>query len=421
MWCKLTTMSSQNVTYLSSADLKCGRSDSARPLKVLLLNYEFPPSGGGAGNATFHTALEMSRRGHHVDVLTARLANQAMVDNVEDLTIHRVYSRRLGIHESGLFGALTYLLTAMRRMRQLARRNDYDLYHFYFGLPTGLLALYARFVLKKPYIISLRGSDVPGYDTNRWYLQPLHVILRPLSRWLWSNAASVVALSKNLRDLAHTTAPDLEIGVIGNAVCTDLFPQKPQRPLSNPVRLTCVCRLVKRKGIVHLLEAMQELKGEGFLLDIVGTGDQEQTIRRMISDRGLTKWVRMVGYVPRDFLAEHYHASDIFVLPSLSESFGQVLLEAMSCGLPIIASRVGGIPETIEDGVNGLLVEPGCAKSLVGTIRRLAEDPALCNKIGNENARLARSRYSWRAIADSYEEVYGQVIEDTISNDIVQA
>lgn len=404
------TTSAKNIVELCSSKAARNNRDELKPLKVLFLNYEFPPSGGGAGNATYHTSLEMSRRGHRVDVLTSRLSNQAMIENVENLTIHRVFSSRLGIHESGLFGALTYLMTAGRRMRQLARRNDYDIYHFYFGLPTGLLALYVRWFRKKPYIISLRGSDVPGYDTNRWYLQPLHVILRPLSRFIWSRAAAVVALSKNLRDLAHLTAPDLDIGVIGNAVCTDLFPQKQHGNLSKPVRLTCVCRLVKRKGIEHLLDAMQSLKNEGFLLEIVGTGDQEQSVRRLIEEKGLTNEVTMVGYVPRNCLAERYHASDIFVLPSLSESFGQVLLEAMSCGLPIVASRVGGIPETVEDGVNGLLVEPGCSASLAGAIRRLANDPDLCAKFGDNNARLARSHYGWSTIATRYEEVYAQAV-----------
>ena len=415
------TTSAKNIVELRPNRIDRTSSSDDTPLNVLLLNYEFPPSGGGAGNATYHTALELSRRGHNVDVLTARLPNQAMIDNVEDLTIHRVYSRRLGVHESGLFGALTYVLTAMRRIRQLAKRADYDLYHFYFGLPTGLLALYVRFFVKKPYIISLRGSDVPGYDTNRWYLQPLHAVLAPLSRYLWSNAAAVVALSKNLRDLAHTTAPDLDIDVIGNAVCTDIFPQKPDRQISSPVRLTCVCRLVKRKGIEYLLDAMQELKGKGFLLDIVGTGDQDQAIRRMIEEKGLAKWVSMVGYVPRDYLAERYHNADIFVLPSLSESFGQVLLEAMSCGLPIVASRVGGIPETIEDRVNGLLAEPGCSKSLAGAVRRLAQDPNLCREIGNRNAQLARSHYSWNAVADRYEKIYSKVLEGDADNKRMQA
>jgi glycosyltransferase involved in cell wall biosynthesis len=159
---------------------------------------------------------------------------------------------------------------------------------------------------------------------------------------------------------------------------------------------------------------MQVLKDDGFVLEIVGTGDQEQAVRRMIENKRLARWITMTGYVPKDCLAERYHSSDIFVLPSISESFGQVLLEAMSCGLPIVASRVGGIPETVEDGVNGVLVEPGCSKSLVGAIRRLAALPRLCREIGDRNAQVARSRYNWSAVACRYEKIYSEAIDDEV-------
>lgn len=388
-----------------------------RPLRILFLNYEFPPSGGGAGNATYNTALELSRRGHRVDVLTARLRNQADVDNEEELRIHRVFSHRLGIHESGLFGAATYLVSAFGRLRRLVKEYDYDIFHFYFGLPTGLLALYVHFVLKKPYVLSIRGSDVPGYDNTRWYLRPLHFLLRPLSRFIWSHAASVVALSKHLRDLAQMTAPELEIGVIGNAVASELFPRKPSTIHPGPIHLVCVCRLVKRKGLRFLIEAMTELENDGITLEIVGTGDQEPDTRRLINDSGLSERITMTGYLPRECIADRHHAADVFVLPSLSESFGQVLLEAMSCGLPVIASRVGGIPETIEHGVNGLLVEPGSSKSLVAAIRRMAAEPALRNEIGANNARTARTLYSWKSVADRYENIYAETINSKNASD----
>ena len=382
-----------------------------RQLKVLLLNYEFPPSGGGAGNATYQTALQLSKRGHHVDVLTARLPNQPTIDKIGSLTIHRVWSCRRGIHESGLLGAAAYLVTALARLRTLVKNCEYDLFHFYFGLPTGLLGLYVRFRLKKPYLISLRGSDVPGYDRTRWYLQPLHMILRPISRYLWARAASVVALSGHLRSLAKLTAPDLDIKVVGNAVDAELFPKRPDRITPRPIRLICVCRLVKRKGLQFLIQAMSEL-ADDTVLEIIGEGDREEETRALLSKYSVADRVTLTGYVPRDCLADRYHSADIFVLPSLSESFGQVLLEAMSCGLPIIASRVGGIPETIQDGTNGILVEPASAVSLAIAIRRLASNPSLRNEIGSNNACRVRTHYSWDSIANAYEELYQEALDE---------
>lgn len=396
----------QSVTQLKRKTSDVANFPGRKRLKVLFLNYEFPPSGGGAGNATYYTALELSRRGHKVDVLTARLPNQSGLDSVESMTVHRVYSHRRGVHESGLFGAAAYLATAFRRLRHLARANDYDVYHFYFGMPTGMLSFYVRSVLKKPYIISLRGSDVPGYDTGTWYLQPLHFALRPLSRTIWSGAAAVVAISGHLRALATLTTPKLDMDIIGNAVDTDLFPAKPPSPQREGLRLICVCRLIKRKGIRFLIEAMRQLDNDPITLDIVGTGDLEKEIAALVAASGVGHKITLTGYVPRECLAERYHAADIFVLPSLSESFGQVLLEAMSCGLPIIASRVGGIPETVEHGVNGLLVEAGNAESLAAAIRKLAADRPTLSKMGNRNAEMARTRFTWRSVADRYEQTY---------------
>jgi glycosyltransferase involved in cell wall biosynthesis len=206
------------------------------------------------------------------------------------------------------------------------------------------------------------------------------------------------------------TYPNQEIDIIGNAVDTDLFPRKPVGIHGLPIRLLCVCRLVKRKGIEFLIEAMHDVAQDGITLEIVGTGDMEKEVRKLIDTAGLSDKIKLSGYVPRECLSERYHAADIFVLPSLCESFGQVLLEAMSCGLPIIASRTGGIPETIDHHVNGLLVEPASAIALSAAIRTLAADARLRSEMGANNARRARSHYSWDTVADRYEEHYYKAV-----------
>lgn len=381
-----------------------------KPLRVLCLNYEYPPMGGGAGNATRHTALELSRRAHKVDVLTSRLPEQSDVDIQGNLTVYRVYSKRRSIHQAGLLGAVTYLLSALPKLRQLARANEYDIFHFYFGLPTGLLALYVHWVLKKPYVIALRGSDVPGYDNTQRYLRPLHWLLRPISRFIWSRAAAVTALSDHLKALAHGTMADVDIAVIRNAVDTEIFPRRQAARQPGPLRLVCVCRLVRRKGLEHLVHAVGDLRDLGVELEIVGSGEQYERLAALVDDLGLGDRVRLTGYVPRERLADHYNAADIFVLPSISESFGQVLLEAMSTGLPVVASRVGGIPEVVEHGAGGLLIEPGSREAIVGAIRHLAADPDLRRAMGAWNFRQANEQHHWSSIALQYEALYLQAI-----------
>lgn len=380
------------------------------PLTVLMLNYEYPPMGGGAGNATRNTALELSRRGHTVHVLTSRMPDQSDVETEGELVVHRVRSRRVSIHQAGLLGAVSFLLGAFLRLRRLAANHDYEIYHFYFGLPTGFLALYTHWVLKKPYVLALRGSDVPGYDNTRTYLRPLHWLLKPITRYIWSHATSVTALSRNLRSLAQSTVSDVRIEVIGNGIDTEMFPAKTRFGTEQGLKLICVCRLEQRKGLNHLLDAMSDLSHHGVTLDIVGKGPREKELFARIERLRLTDAVRLIGYVPSNNLVDYYTAADVFVLPSLSESFGQAMLEAMSSGLPVIASKVGGIPETLDDRAGGLLIEPGSSEAITRAVKELKANRALLKTFGRHNRKKAEQRYSWAGIASQYEVIYRSAV-----------
>ncbi len=378
----------------------------SRPLRVMCLNYEYPPMGGGAGNATKQTVIELSRRGHRVDVVTSRLPAQADVASDANLVIYRVFSRRRSIHQAGLMGAISYVFSALFKLRRLSRVHDYDIFHFYFGLPTGILALYVHWALKKPYIVSLRGSDVPGYDNTRLYLRPLHALLRPLSNFIWSRARFVTAISHNLKALAHNTSPHVDIEVINNAVHPEVFRRERRTLRAGAVRLICVCRLVRRKGLEYLIRAMQELKKSGVRLEIVGAGEREAQVRSFIKACNVDSHISLAGYVPQEGLSEHYGRADIFVLPSLSESFGQVLLEAMSSGLPVIASSVGGIPEIVDHEAGGLLIEPASSGAIVSAVTKLANDPKRRHAMGAYNVQQVTTRFRWSTVAENYEDLY---------------
>lgn len=375
-------------------------------MKLLLLNYEYPPLGGGAGNATQRTAAELARLGHTVHVLTSRMGGEPSKLEENGVTVHRVWSRRRSIHEAGLMAAATYLWGAFWALRKLARQHDYDLYHFYFALPTGLLSLFVRWRLKKPYVVALRGSDVPGYDRTHPYLKPLHAMLRPLSRYIWTNAETVTALSEPLRQLALETVPDVSVMVVGNGVDASVFPEKVNRSATAPLRLLTVCRLIKRKGLEHLIHAMKTLGPRGIRLCIAGTGEQQEYVANLVQSLGLADSIELAGYVPRDELAAYYHDADVFVLPSLAESFGLVLVEAMSCGLPIVATRVGGIPEIVDEPDGGLLINPGSAEAIVEAIERFNEQPESLRAMGQYNAEKTREEFAWRRIAQTYENTY---------------
>src|SRR5690606_22893607 len=148
----------------------------SRPMRVLLLNYEFPPVGGGAGHATANIASGLVRMGIEAEVLTSRIDGEPDGSIVDGVPVHRVSSWRVDIHDCGLRGASTYVLAAAAKLRRLRRERHYDLEHYFFSLPTGLLTLVPQ-VQRTPYVLSLRGSDVPGYDRYNKRVERLHSVL----------------------------------------------------------------------------------------------------------------------------------------------------------------------------------------------------------------------------------------------------
>jgi len=382
-------------------------------MRVLLLNYEFPPVGGGAGYATANIARSLAEQGVEAEVLTSRINGEADGELVDGVPVHRVKSWRNAIHDCGLRGAYTYVMTAALKRRQLHAQRKYDLEHYFFSMPTGLLTLIPGFRVPTPYIVSLRGSDVPGYDPFNRKVEAIHALLKPVTRRIWERASKVIALSDALAETANETAPDLEIDVIPNGIDTDQFSPPKGRARKGPTRLITVARLLERKGIHTILQALATPTVLPVELQVIGTGPYEAELREMVDDLGLGERVRFLGYVPNEELPTYYRRSDIFVLPSATESFGLVFAEAMSCGLPIAASDVGGIPETVRDGIDGLLCPPDDPAALRNNIVQLMSSAGARQDISDSQRQRILEHYPWEHIAARYADVYREVLDST--------
>jgi glycosyltransferase involved in cell wall biosynthesis len=154
-----------------------------------------------------------------------------------------------------------------------------------------------------------------------------------------------------------------------------------------------------------LLESLAGLNAPGaFALDIVGDGPEMAALRQKAERLSLSGMVGFAG--PVIDVLPHYHAADIFVLPSRSEGLPNVVLEAMASGLPVIATAVGGVPDIVQDRVSGLLVPPGDAGALRCALRELIENPHLSEDIGARARQDAVERFSLAAVADSYSKLY---------------
>jgi glycosyltransferase involved in cell wall biosynthesis len=369
--------------------------------------------GGGASSATYNLALELVKLGHSVDVLTSRFGDQPSEEIINGIKVYRVTSWRHGIHNCGLRGAISYVVFAFFSLRGLLKKNRYDLLHYFFGLPTGLLSLYSHGVKNQPYILSLRGSDVPGFDATSLKLRFLHWLLKPITVRIWKKAERLVAVSHGLREMAQRTLPGRPIGVVHNGIDTDIFKPVPNHNdhSNGSVRLLCVSRLIERKGLDYLFQAMAEMNDPRIRVDIVGTGSSEQRLKSKVRGLGLETQVHFWGYKTAFELVDLYNQADIFILPSLSEGLAMVLLEAMSCGLPIIATNVGGIPEVVADGENGILIPPGKVNAIIQAIHRLVRDSVLRSRISRNNPSKIREQFTWTKGALGYQAMYDQVLK----------
>jgi glycosyltransferase involved in cell wall biosynthesis len=373
-------------------------------MRVLLLNYEYPPCGSGAGLATAALAEGLASRGLSVDVVTGgeQASSEPRLlwdgDAVEEglLTVHRVPSRRRAEHEAGVRGAMGYLAAATPTVRRLLAQERYDVVHFVFSLPTAamlpLLDLHGA-----PVIVSLRGSDVPGFDAGLVGVQRAHRLLHPLTRWIWRRADRVIVPSESLGRLARRTDRALRYSVVHAGV--DLARFRPRMALrripDDVVRCLAVARLVERNGLDDLIDALALLERGRYQLEIVGTGPYEGALRERVRRLGLEGQVRFTGWLSQAEVAQRHRAADLFTLTPWVESFGNAFLEALASGLPIVGSTAGGIPELVEHGRHGLLVTPRRPHELAHAISSLAADPRLRLETGRRNRADAERAHSW--------------------------
>ena len=387
-------------------------------MRILVLNYEYPPLGGGAAVASAALAHGLAERGIAVDVVTssAGRGERRKTDRNYELVVQgklrvfRVRSRRIGVHEAGIMGAASYLVAALPMIRWLLRLHRYDVVHVFFSLPTGALLPFLN-LRGTPVIVSLRGSDVPGYDPYNKTMQLMHRLLAPLTRWIWRRADRLIPVCESLGKLTALTAPGLDYTVVPNGVDLELFHPRGSSVArsAGPIRCLAVARLVERKGLGELLRAFALLERGRFQLEIVGDGPDRQILRDLAQELGISSEVRFAGSLDRAEVARRYQEADLFTLPSSAEAFGNVFAEALASGLPIVGSNIGGIPELVEHGSNGLLLKPGNPASVARAIRYLADDSELCQKMRLRNRAKAEATLDWSQVTRRYLAIYHAV------------
>lgn len=367
-------------------------------MKILMLNYEFPPLGGGAGNATFYLLREIATLNSiEIDLVTSSVTGYKQEKFSDNITIHYldIGKNNKNLHYQSNRDLIIYTLKAYYYCKKLLNKEKYTLCHSFFGIPCGFISM----LLRLPYIVSLRGSDVPFYNYRFYWYDKL--IFKYLSSFIWRKAAKVTVNSAGLKELALITSPRQKFDIIYNGIDNDDF--KPclnkDQSRGDQFKIISVGRLIQRKGYQFLIEAMRGI--QGIELTIIGDGVLLKELMDLADNYGLN--VIFLGELSHDQIADHLKQADVFVMPSLNEGMSNAILEAMACGLPIITTDVGGSKELINS--NGLVVKKESAAELRSAIDLLKNDSTLRSKMGKEST-LQAEKFSWKNVALSYLNIY---------------
>jgi glycosyltransferase involved in cell wall biosynthesis len=391
-------------------------------MKILMLNYEYPPVGGGGGVVSALIAEELARR-HRVCVITSAYRGLTRHEMRAGVEIIRVpVAARHNLDAASLISLLTYPPAAWVATTRLLRRERFDLINSHFAVPTGVGSLPAAKLAGIPHVLSLHGGDI--YDPSK-RLSPHRLwILRATVNAILERSDKVVAQSTNTRDNVyryyHYRGP---IELIPLGIRQPRFPPATREELGLPSGVflaVTVGRLVPRKALNVLLTALQSPECADVHLVVVGGGPELDALQRLAQDLSVASRVRFVGRVDEMRKWQVLQASDVYVSSTMHEGFGLVYLEAMAAGLPVITPDHGGQIDFLRDGESGFLVPPAQSASLAQAITRLSAQPELVARMRQHNLRLAPD-YSVERCAEAYERLFDGVLESTKSNTPVPA
>ena len=372
-------------------------------MRVLLLNYKFPPIGGGAATASAQIAAHMVRQGAEVAVLTSHVHALPRREQKDGYTIHRVPVMRKRADRCSLPEMGAFIAGATLPALKLAGDFRPDVMHVFFGMPTGPVGLAVNRLKGIPYLLSLRGDDVPGRQGGGLALAPS--LTRPLTRQVWSRAGKLVVNGEGLKERAERTLPGKPVDLVQNGVDTDLFrPRDNAAATRDTTRLLFVGRLHKQKGLSYLLQGMANLPPsllDKLELELVGSGPDEEPLKALAARLGLRAQVQFSGWVSREDIPARYASADIFVFPSFEEGMPNVVLEAMASGNAIVATDIPGVRSLVRDGQNGLLVPVAQAQGFTDALTQLLSRPERRAKMGERSRQIA-CNMSWSAVATRY-------------------
>jgi N-acetyl-alpha-D-glucosaminyl L-malate synthase BshA len=365
-------------------------------MKIAILVSMFPPKWlAGTEIATYNIAKYLAKKGHEVHVITS--LDEGLSNDLSHMD-QRFYVHRIVWQKVSFFGIMLFWIKIFFKLRKI----NPDIIHVQ-SILIGIPAVISKKILKIPYIVWLRGSDI----YIPWTFK------KSISKFVLKNANALIALTNDMKIEIEKTC-SRKISVIPNGINLGDFETLSREKSRSRLQIKdeekvilYVGTLRPIKGVKYLIKSMKIITkyNARILLLLVGDGVEKKKLENLVKELNLIKNIKFIGTILHERIPEYMQASDVFILPSLSEGFPLVSLEAMASGLPIVATNVRGLPEIINNGENGFLVEPKNPEQIAEMVLLLLTDDELRNKISRNNKEKAKD-YNWVSIVERLDELY---------------
>lgn len=371
------------------------------------------PTYGGSGVIATEIGMAMAKRGHRVHFICYDVPRR-----LERFT-ENIYFHEVEVNDYPLFQFTPYSLALASKMVEVVTYEELQILHVHYAIPHAASAYLARQILgaRAPKVIAtLHGTDITLVGNDRSYL--------PITRFSITESDGVTTPSKYLRAVTYdklNVPTKMEIDVIPNFVDTKKFHPLENRSIEGVHKalgpcaegekiITHVSNFRPVKRLADVIRVFHEVrKSVPCHLVLIGDGPERSRIENMVHELGLSKAVCFMGKLQT--FTDMLQHSDLFLLPSETESFGLAALEALSCGVPVVASNIGGVPEVVVHGEAGYLSEVGDIDDMARNAIKLLTDPTLHSAMSRKAREVAVERYSQDRTCDIYENYYYQVLE----------
>ncbi|MBN2100701.1 glycosyltransferase family 4 protein [Candidatus Dojkabacteria bacterium] len=376
-----------------------------RNYHILLVNYEYPPLGGGGGIACKQIFEEAKRKCSNieVDVLTAGSSDLSKEEKINGIRVYRIRSvGRSSWSNAPLVTLVTFPILGFLKGLELMRKNKYDIVYSWFAVPSGVLGLVLAKLFKRKHYLTIVGGDLYKPDQvwspHRWFFfrWTVHLVT------LLSNRLS--AISNDVKTKAREwfgIKKEIDVLSLGSVFCE--YDKKSREQLGldeSKLYLISVGRIIGRKGYNYLIEALAKLP-ENVESLIVSEGPDKKILENLAEKLGVRERVHFLGRLSDEEKFQYLEASDIYVMSSLHEGFGIVLVEAMYTGLPIVSTKCGGAEDIVKEGVNGIFARVADSDDLAQKIEKIVNDRNLRIKYGEKSREMSRD-FTIKSVAEKY-------------------